>query len=493
MFPVTGSPKCVAFRSKHTRKYLGSVHVGSEESAVGGGRFFEELSDGADDVDVLASPYTRFYLEPSKEHDGLLHVRCCHNNKYWVAKHGGEGSGHWIIGIVNEPNDDLSKPSCTLFEPVPLTDGDNNLSIRFFRPQQTTSSESEMVMEKETAEEAYLRLGTGGHEKTVDQVKSLHDFSAIDLSKQLVLPKYVAFKGDNDMYLRARIIQKYNYLEFSSSDIADSTVVNTIFPNYANGNVRIKSNHFNRFWRLSPNWIWADSADSSSRDRDTLFRVVMLPDYIGLQNLGNSRYCKRLTADRKTSCLNAAVDTITLEARLRVEEAVLSREIYGVEFKLSEARIYGEKPITFPSMTSTNDTNEPHAKTLTLKYEETQAKTWSSTVSLKIGVTAKLRAGIPVIAEGKVEVSTEFNSEYEWGSSVHTTASQEASYHAVVPPMTKVTVRAAVTQGSVDVPFSYTQRDILTTGEVVTYKMDDGLFTGMNNYNFQFEATQEPI
>ncbi|XP_037431734.1 uncharacterized protein LOC119298435 [Triticum dicoccoides] len=491
MFPVTGSPKCVAFRSKHARKYLGSVHAGNEESR-GGGRFFEELSDGADDVDVLASPYTRFYLEPSKEHDGLLHVRCCHNNKYWVAKHGGEGSGHWTIGIVNEPDDDLSKPSCTLFEPVPLTDGDNNLSIRFFRPQQT-SSESDMTKEKGTTEEAYLHLGTGGHEKAVDQVKSLHDFSAIDLSKQLVLPKYVAFKGDNDMYLRARIIQKRNYLEFSSSDIADSTVVNTIFPNYANGNVRIKSNHFNRFWRLSPNWIWADSADSSSRDRDTLFRVVMLPDYIGLQNLGNSRYCKRLTADRKTSCLNASVDTITLEARLRVEEAVLSREIYGVEFKLSEARIYDEKPLTYPSMTSTNDTNELHAKTLTLKYEETQAKTWSSTVSLKIGVTAKLRAGIPVIAEGKVEVSTEFNSEYEWGSSIQTTASKEASYQAVVPPMTKVTIRAAVTQASVDVPFSYTQRDILTTGEVVTYKMDDGLFTGMNNYNFQFETTQEPI
>ena len=131
MFPVTGSPKCVAFRSKHTRKYLGSVHVGSEERAVGGGRFFAALSDGADDVDVLASPYTRFYLEPSKEHDGLLHVRCCHNNKYWVAKHVGEGSGHWIIGIVNEPEDDLSKPSCTLFEPIPLADTDNNLSIRY--------------------------------------------------------------------------------------------------------------------------------------------------------------------------------------------------------------------------------------------------------------------------------------------------------------------------------------------------------------------------
>ena len=123
MFPLSALPRCIALCSKHDNSYLRSVHDKSQ-----GGNFVE-LS--ADNDGGVMNPRCRFYLEASKEHDGLLHVRCCHNNKYWVAKHGGEGSGHWIIGIVNEPNDDLSKPSCTLFEPVPLTDGDNNLSIRY--------------------------------------------------------------------------------------------------------------------------------------------------------------------------------------------------------------------------------------------------------------------------------------------------------------------------------------------------------------------------
>jgi hypothetical protein len=29
----------------------------------------------------VMDPRCRFYLEPSKEHDGLMHVRCCYNNK----------------------------------------------------------------------------------------------------------------------------------------------------------------------------------------------------------------------------------------------------------------------------------------------------------------------------------------------------------------------------------------------------------------------------
>lgn len=502
MFPVMGSPKCVAFRSKRTGNFLRSVHADAAGSEESGRLFFAEVSGAtADGVDVLASPYTRFYLEPSEEHDGLLHVRCCHNNGYWAAaKHDG-GSGHWIISTVSEPDGDLSKPSCTLFQPVPLTDSDNNISIRLLRPQQTPSSKAEAAdtpaKHKETSEEAYLCLGTGGgHEEAAAadfQEKSLHDLFVYDLSRQVVLPQYVAFKGDNHMYLRARYTEGHNYLDFTASDVADSLVVNTVFPNYADGTVRIKSNHWNKFWRRSPNWIWADSTDTTGNNRDTLFRVVQLSGYIALQNMGNSKFCKRLSADGKTQSLNAAVSTITAEAKIRVVEAVLSREIYNVEFKLSEARIYNEKPLSIPSVTSINRTSQQHTKKLTLTYEETESKTWTSTVSLKIGVTTSFRAGVPIIADGKVEVSTEFSGAYEWGASITKTTTHEVAYEVIVPAMTKVTLRAAVTQGSVDVPFSYTQKDILTTGLVVTSTMHDGLFTGLNSYNFHYETTEEPV
>ena len=62
-----------------------------------------------------------YYLEPSKEHEGFMHVRCCYN-KYWVPQQGvlDGGSARWVIGTADEPEEDLSKPSCTLLKLTPI-------------------------------------------------------------------------------------------------------------------------------------------------------------------------------------------------------------------------------------------------------------------------------------------------------------------------------------------------------------------------------------
>lgn len=218
-----------------------------------------------------------------------------------------------------------------------------------------------------------------------------------------------------------------------------------------------------------------------------------MSDYFALQNLGNHNYCKRLTAERNDHCLNAAVSTITLEARLRVEEAVLERQIDNVVFKLSEARIHGETPLYIPKVTSTNRTSQPNNKKLTMDYTVTDTRSYRGTVGLKIGVAVKFRAGFPVIADGKVKMSTEVSTEHEWGKTTEEKKTLKAEYEVIVPSMTRVTLTAAATQGSVDVPFSYTQRDVLTTGRVVVNTLDDGLFTGVNSYNFHYDTNEEPI
>lgn len=76
--PGTRPPKCVAFRSSAPNgKYLSYARQGNRAAT-------ERLLqlDGED----VTSPHTRFFMEPSKEHHGLLHVRCCYDNKYWAAK-----------------------------------------------------------------------------------------------------------------------------------------------------------------------------------------------------------------------------------------------------------------------------------------------------------------------------------------------------------------------------------------------------------------------
>uniref|UniRef100_A0A453DGM5 Agglutinin domain-containing protein n=3 Tax=Aegilops tauschii subsp. strangulata TaxID=200361 RepID=A0A453DGM5_AEGTS len=126
MFPLSALPRCIALRSKHDNSYLRSVHDESQ-----GGSFIE-LSAG--DGGVM-NPRSRFYLEASKEHDGLVHVRCCYNNKYWVPQQRVlHGSTRWTIGTANELEEDLSKPSCTLFKHVPVADEEDS-TCRFLHSQ----------------------------------------------------------------------------------------------------------------------------------------------------------------------------------------------------------------------------------------------------------------------------------------------------------------------------------------------------------------------
>ncbi|KAG8081557.1 hypothetical protein GUJ93_ZPchr0173g47696 [Zizania palustris] len=81
----------------------------------------------------------------------------------------------------------------------------------------------------------------------------------------------------------------------------------------------------------------------------------------------------------------------------------------------------------------------------------------------------------------------EFSGEYKRSSSLEKTVEQKIEYEVIVPPMTKVTVSLIASKGSCDVSFSYKQEDIMYDGRVVIYDMDDGMYTGTNCYDFEFE------
>ncbi|CAI0434850.1 unnamed protein product [Linum tenue] len=89
------------------------------------------------------------------------------------------------------------------------------------------------------------------------------------------------------------------------------------------------------FYLMRPNWIWGDSSENTTEDADTLFWPVKVgKSAIVLRNYNNSYFCKRLATEGKPSCLNAGVSTISKEARIGVEELVISRSIYDVDFYL---------------------------------------------------------------------------------------------------------------------------------------------------------------
>ncbi|TVU26942.1 hypothetical protein EJB05_29518, partial [Eragrostis curvula] len=307
------------------------------------------------------------------------------------------------------------------------------------------------------------------------------------------LPKHVLFKGDNGNYMAAVTPPGTEnvYLQFyvSPEDKLMARCRHTIeYTNDSDGSIRIKSDYYGMYWKLSPNWIWVDSSDITSSNRDTLFRPVKIGEgTYALQNLGNGNYCHRLTADYKQSCLNASSPSIGREAYLTVEEAVLSRRIFDIQYRTKEAKIHNEKVITLTSREAINSTTTADKMTLGLKYTIAKERKWDSSVSMKFGVKTTLQAGIPEVASVGIEIETEFSSTYDWGQSIQDTVEDSTDYEVTVPPSTKVKVSVVATQATCDIPFSYTQEDVLTTGETVKTTFNDGIYRGVNSYNVKIE------
>ncbi|XVF37565.1 hypothetical protein REPUB_Repub20aG0020100 [Reevesia pubescens] len=457
--------------------YLGYVHEGGKSD--GYIRFSETKAE---------SPYAKFEVEPSSKED-LVHIRSCQNNKYWVRTKNlsiteKEVEQYWITATAEKPEEDQSKESCTLFKAISV-----DLVTKTARIMHVQSGCYLCIWRLDNlAYDRFVLSNYQGYDRN-----SCDIFTIIDWESLLILPKYVAFKGNNDQYLCLRQIEGHPYLQFATDDIGDSTVAMEIFTTNE-GYVRLKSTSSNKFWRRNPNWIWADSDDTSNNDKDTLFRPVKVDKQtIGLLNLGNNYFCKRLTTEGKTNCLNAAVPSVTKEAQLKVEEPVLTREIFNIRYNLENSRVYNETVLLVAKNSASNHSSESNKLDVELTYTDTKTSTWNSNLSLKLEAKETVEVGVPLIAEGSVELSATAESGIEWGESKTTTTVMKLLHSVVVPPMTKMTVYLIATNGKCDVPFTYMQKDTLYNGTVVTTKNVGGTYTGSNYYNTDFQTKQEKL
>ncbi|XP_022145233.1 uncharacterized protein LOC111014736 [Momordica charantia] len=465
-------PRYAALKSRCNNNYLRCTNEASP------GQTFLKYSG-----DEIFSPHTKFELEQAKADPSLVHIRCCYNNKYLVSW---SEDRSYIVAGAEQKEEDRYKWTCTLFRPVYFDT--YNVGFRF----------------RHAHREFFLCLWRDDGPRgdclralwpSVDPNRDLCDLHEItDWELLLSIPKYIAFKGDNGCYLRGYWNGYHPYLQFSSSDIRDSSVVMETFLT-KDGSIRIKSNHFGRFWRLSPNWIWADSTDTTSQNIDTLFWPVKVDssNVIALRSMSNKNYVKRLTADDKTSCLNAAEHSINFYTRLEMVEPVFSRKIYNVNFRLSDARIYDQTVMLMATATATNKTQASNTVNLKLSYTDTKSSTWTSSISMKLGIATTIETGVPFIADGKIEVSAEFSGGYEWGKTKTSSKTLEIAYDVSVPPMTTIIVSLLATKGTCDIPYSYTQCDSLYDGRTITYDMDDGVYHSVNCYNFKYETKPKAI
>ncbi|XP_021894265.1 uncharacterized protein LOC110811944 [Carica papaya] len=464
-------PKFIVLKSKYNNQYLRYVQ---EDSQV---HSFLQFSG-----ENVVSPFTKLEVVPAKT-EGLVHLKCCYNNRYlvrWSPNH------WWLVGAADEPDEDQSKWSCTLFKPSSV---DNNQQI--FRFLHVQLGHYACLWRLAPPFGNCLFAGSESIDKDSCDVCIV-----IDVESLFVLPKYVGFKvEDHGKYLKGQTIERKPYLQFEANDVSDpATWHEASFT--GDGSVRLKSNHFDKLWNLSPgSWILANADDTTASNKEMLFWPTKVNnDVVALRSLGNNNYCKRFTTTL-LSCLNANDTGISRFSRLQVKELVVSRKISNVKFHTRDARIYGKSLVPIASGSATNNNEQKTDVQVNLSYVDVKNSSWNSTSTIKLGVPITINSPFAfLVDEGAFETIGEFEGSYEWGATKESTREVEIEYIVgTLEGKSKVTVTLLGTRVSTDIPFSYTQHDVLMDGKTITYDMDDGLYTCTTTFNFKYETKIEKV
>uniref|UniRef100_A0ACD5WK31 Uncharacterized protein n=1 Tax=Avena sativa TaxID=4498 RepID=A0ACD5WK31_AVESA len=426
--------------------------------------------DGKDTI----NPYSRYDVQVSRRHHGLVHIRCRYNRRYWVPRR----HDTWCIAAdANEPEEDMSNPNCTLIKPIVTTaittdeSGEHSVMTVRFVGAGDGKVTRRMTFAKDNVAPPCMTLAgdTDGGAGTGDDT-----FTVLNLMNSArILPKLVMFKGNNDRFLSSRWINNRNVLQFVATDVGDGSARFELFPR-EDGSFCIATNNppngtWSYYWNLAAgDWIADNMLEGTAAvNSSAWFRIHQVNDTFAIRSARSSRFCKRLTTTGFTNCLNAAEATITAEARVTVEEPILHREIHRITYKLDEARVYDSTVLTMATTTAVNDTSTENTKRMRLVYEEEEMSTWDATLELKLGYKSTIRAGFPKLGlGGEVSISAEFFGAYNWGQTMEKKVRHVVEYEAAVPPRTKVTVMAIATRSTVDVPFNYWQRDVHIDGRV---------------------------
>ncbi|KAJ4843201.1 hypothetical protein Tsubulata_008126 [Turnera subulata] len=329
----------------------------------------------------------------------------------------------------------------------------------------------------------------------------------VDSASTFVLPRYVAFKDSDGRYLAPHTdVNGRTYLQFVSTSISDEKVWNEVYYG-GKDSIRIRSMYVNKFWKsITPKqskgkgkWILADvdPGKIAGDNSDTVFKPVRIKNKtIALFNTGRKLYCQIISKDKGHDYLAAAassyLDDRSKGTHLQVEECVKSRQVYDVYYHLDKARIYNEDVVTLASQSTRNDVGETLKLGCKFTVKISSTRSWKTGDSFKIGGKVMLRAGIPVI-KGSVEINGEFSRAYEWGEAELSSYDYESSFETTVEKDNEVCVTATATLASCDIPYSYTQHDILPDGTECITRKDDGICTATNHYDFKFNPKKAKI
>jgi hypothetical protein len=180
--------------------------------------------------------------------------------------------------------------------------------------------------------------------------------------------------------------------------------------------------------------------------------------------------------------------TINKYVMMEVGEPLLKKEIVKIEYNLDAWNKTEVTPEVALSATVQNPGTADVTQTLSYEYTKSEQGTWNNSAGVEIGVASSFSAGIPLIGEVGVEISTTASYNHEWGGSIGKEKKITSNTQAVVPARSKGKVKVIIKKALLSIPFSYIERRTYLNGKVEESVVKTGIYQNVESYDVDVQT-----
>ncbi len=163
-------------------------------------------------------------------------------------------------------------------------------------------------------------------------------------------------------------------------------------------------------------------------------------------------------------------------------DPVANFEINHIEYDVASAQVLKSGPAELYRQTVRYSTQMDQQSTIEGSESVEQTSSWSDSLGITVGVSTSFACGVPLLAEGKVEVSVEANNTYTWSGSQTRSRSWSWSAPVTVAAGSVASVVVSTTLSTIAVPYTLTGTVVFASGARMPGSVT-GLYTGTNSHD----------
>ncbi len=170
-------------------------------------------------------------------------------------------------------------------------------------------------------------------------------------------------------------------------------------------------------------------------------------------------------------------------------DPIKSIQASRIEYDSLAATFLSTRTVSLDTETVTNNSNTSQSATISGSQTVTETSGWSDALGVSVSVSETFEGGVPLVADGTVQVSASVSNTYTWNGSQSRSRTWSWSVPVTAPAHTVTSAVASVMKSTISVPYTLHGTIVFASGKTMPGHVT-GTYKGANSHNLEVTFSQ---